>query len=50
LWKNIAPIENNAEIQGVFANVKKNFWRRGEKNSGSTGIGGEVFNLSQETR
>jgi hypothetical protein len=31
LWKNIAQSENKAEIRGVFANVKKIFWRRGKK-------------------
>jgi hypothetical protein len=31
LWKNIAQSENYAEIQGLFANVRKIFWRRGKK-------------------
>jgi hypothetical protein len=30
LWKNIAQSENNAEIQGLFANVKKNFGGAGK--------------------
>jgi hypothetical protein len=32
LWKNIAQSENYAEIQGLFANVKKNFLATREKN------------------
>jgi hypothetical protein len=31
LWKNIASIENNPKIQGLFANVRKKFLAAREK-------------------